>query len=345
MFLNLCWLLVAVAYQAEGRVDKDFTKCSQAFYNNTMPVGFEGIATPHDFKEIPDGITTISDLKSPAYICQTLGGNSYYATLYDRGRRIPLYSAYILDRNSIDPKPNCTRTSTFKLEPQLIYRNLTENMQSSKDTGQSIANYSKENIILLNISKNKPDNLMKASQAVDYDYGSKTDPNKPTTATKYTRGHLNPCGHHKEKENFLSTFTLTNVVPMVAELNNGEWSKYETEMISISAGCDKMYVVTGAVPGNNKLNDRVTIPSYVWNAYCCVDGFSEPIKSGGAIAANDKALITDNKFKVVKMELSDLQDELKKHLGISNNIEFEIFQQCKEWRTVGDHHEYSFPEE
>ncbi|XP_040202171.1 endonuclease domain-containing 1 protein-like [Rana temporaria] len=337
MFLSLCWLLVAIAYEAEGLVAEDFTKCSEVFYKQKMPVGLEVIAKPHDFKEIPDGIKKISDLASPAYICQTHGSKSYYASLYDRGRRIPLYSAYILDRKEAKEQAECKRPGSFQLEPQLIYRELTENMQLINPTKQKIKEYNKNNGISEKYPKNQQNSLIKASQAIDDDYietRSTTKAPTSTTTTKYksnySRGHLNPCGHHNDPQNYKSTFTLTNVVPMKPELNNDVWSEYEIEMIKISADCGgKMYVVTGSVPGNNALKDRVTIPNYVWNAYCCVDNLGKPVKSGGAIAANDKELAPNKKFKVEKMELGALQLKLKNLLKLSNN--FEIFAcDCKE---------------
>lgn len=320
MFLSLCWLLVAIAYEAEGLVANDFTKCSEVFYKNEMPVGFQNIAKPHDFKEIPDGIKDQNDLASPAYICQTLGGKSYYATLYDRGRRIPLYSAYILDRKSNESNPQCKRTSSFNLEPQLIYRDVTENMQDIGHIQQTIKDYNRENDFSEEAPKNRPSNLMRASQAIDDDYSDKRN--------NYNKGHLNPCGHHNDPQNYLSTYTLTNVVPMKPVLNGGVWSQYEQAMTEISAGCGKMYVVTGSVPGNNVLKRRMTIPSYVWNAYCCVDNLGKPVKSGGAIAANDKELAPNKEFQVEKMELSALQVKLKNHLNLPNN--FKIFAcDCK----------------
>ncbi|XP_077326080.1 endonuclease domain-containing 1 protein-like [Lithobates pipiens] len=330
MYLSLCWLLVAIAYEAEGLVANNFTKCSEVFYQTKMPVGFEGIAMPHDFKEIPDGIKTISDLASPAYICQTFENKSYYASLYDRGRRIPLYSAYILDRKEAKEQPDCKRPGSFQLEPQLIYRELTENMQLTKDTKKTIKDYNQKNGISEKYPKNRVTNLTKSSQAIDEDY---TETPPPTTTTRYKnkfgRGHLNPCGHHNDPQNHKSTFTLTNVVPMKPELNNNVWSQYEIEMITISAGCEKMYVVTGSVPGNNVLKGRVTVPTYVWNAYCCLDNLDKPVKSGGAIAANDKQLAPRKTFQVEKMELSALQLKLKNLLNLSNNPE--IFAcDCKE---------------
>lgn len=209
-------------------------------------------------------------------------------------------------------------------------------MQLTKETRPTITKYNKNNGISERDPKNQPTNLMKASQAIDEDYieTPPTTTKTPTSTTikyqnKYGRGHLNPCGHHNDPQNYKSTFTLTNVVPMKSELNNDVWSKYEIEMITISAGCGKMYVVTGSVPGNNALKDRVTIPSYVWNAYCCVNNLGKPVKSGGAIAANDKELAPNKAFQVEKMELSDLQLKLKNLLNLSNN--FEIFAcDCKE---------------
>ncbi|XP_068128375.1 endonuclease domain-containing 1 protein-like [Hyperolius riggenbachi] len=328
-FLSILWLLLATVYEAEGRVAKDFSSCSQFFFNNQKPAGFESIAQPHDFKKIPDGIKRIADLSSPAYICQMSGGNSYFATLYDRGRRVPLYSAYILDRISGVVQPDCKRINQFKLEPQLAYRELSADMKPVADARTEIKNYNKKNGISEREEnkQNQPNNLLAASQAMDSDYDN----------SGYTRGHLNPCGHHGAKDNYVSTYTLTNMVPTLEELNNAAWGPYEIEMINIGkeAKCSQMYVVTGIVPGNNKIGKlnnkqepRVTIPSYVWNAYCCVNKNGAPIKSGAGIAPNDKSLINSNdksskkdEFSVDKMEIGELQDKLKKLL----NVEIVIF--------------------
>ncbi|KAF7689789.1 hypothetical protein HF521_013142 [Silurus meridionalis] len=48
----------------------------------------------------------------------------------------------------------------------------------------------------------------------------------------------------------------------------------------------KAYVVTGVVPGNTKLKNRVLIPSHYWTAFCCLDNNNKPKLSLGWSSVN-----------------------------------------------------------
>ncbi|KAM7389776.1 hypothetical protein PAMP_023733 [Pampus punctatissimus] len=102
------------------------------------------------------------------------------------------------------------------------------------------------------------------SQAVPQDY----------TNSRYTRGHLNPSMHQKTKEDREATFTLTNIVPQQKGSNSGPWNSLENDMLRKFRDFCKgpMYVITGALPYENEghwLKSRVSVPEYMWSAYCC----------------------------------------------------------------------------
>lgn len=102
------------------------------------------------------------------------------------------------------------------------------------------------------------------SQAVLQDYKN----------SSYTKGHLSPSMHHETKVNREATFTLTNVVPQQKGSNSGTWSSLESKVLrKFKAFCyGSMYVITGAMPyasGAHWINNRVSVPEYMWSAYCC----------------------------------------------------------------------------
>ncbi|KAM3924078.1 endonuclease domain-containing 1 protein-like [Leptodactylus fuscus] len=299
-------LFLATVNDIQALVDDDFSNCLKYFYKNHVPTGFEDIAQPDRFdrNNFPDGMNR-KDLNSPAYICQMFEGTSWYATLYDRGRLMPLYSAYIMDVNHGETPKECSRPQGFKLEPQLVYRGVSGDM--TRDAFTVLKNYNKEKGIDQTKEKNRPPYLLKRSQAGDNDY--------PTG--DYDKGHLSPCGHHSAvQDEYKATFTFTNVAPMIKELNNNIWSQYEIEMIKMSAQCKQMYVITGVVPGNVRVpRSRLIAPAYMWNAYCCIDNNDKPFFSGAAVAENIKHSQL-RKFQNV----GDFQSELKRLLGVSDDI-------------------------
>ncbi|XP_002932761.1 endonuclease domain-containing 1 protein [Xenopus tropicalis] len=300
MMLSLVWLLIAIAHKAEPFISENFTECREFFYNQSFPQGFQNISPPHHINHpnLPDGIKA-KELTSPAYICQRYKNIDYFASLYDRGRRVPLYSAYILDRR---PTDKCIpgRQTRFNVEPQLVDRKLNKAMLSQSATKGEIQKHFKIKNIQEALER------LRTSQAVSADYG----------ITGYHRGHLNPVCHHKNQVAQDATFTLTNAVPMNSSLNQGQWNVYEKKMIEIARDCNTTYVVTGIVPGNNSLNDRVNIPSHVWSAYCCVDNNGKPIRSGAGLANNIN-------YPVKVISVSELEVQLQR---LIQYISFSIFQ-------------------
>ncbi|NXP94734.1 ENDD1 protein, partial [Passerina amoena] len=179
--------------------------------------------------------------RNPAWICQHFRNSYHYATLYDRDRRIPVYSAY-----KYEPGPG-NRSNFWYAEPQLINPSYWKDMA----TEESISKRYK--ITLRQIGQ---------SQAINQDYKN---------LQGLDRGHLSPSGHQSGNNSKWATFTLTNIVPQNSKLNQGQWNYYESQtMAQKTRGCRTTYVITGAVPGNTYIsNNRVNVPSYIWSAACC----------------------------------------------------------------------------
>ncbi|XP_033488839.2 endonuclease domain-containing 1 protein-like [Epinephelus lanceolatus] len=171
-------------------------------------------------------------------ICQRYKNQYHFASLYHRQHRAPLYSAYILS-----PADGKRPISSWKYEPQLAFSRASPEMQQFHYPVD-------QNVI--------------ESQAVLDDYKN----------SKFTKGHLNPSLHQKTKEDREATFTLTNIVPQQKGSNSGPWSHLENEVLrKFKAFCNgSMYVITGAMPyesGPRWINNRVSVPEYMWSAYCC----------------------------------------------------------------------------
>ncbi|KAM4902031.1 endonuclease domain-containing 1 protein-like [Sylvia borin] len=257
----MLWLLVlqvlsSCLWLGHSEVVSSFASCPQFFYEGTFP---------NDVLH-PD---------NPAWICQRYSNSYHFATLYDRRRRIPVYSAY-----KYKPGAGKRPHTWWFVEPQLINKNNLKDMERES--------------VLISQHKFTLDQI-KDSQAVLDDYNK---------TTGLDRGHLSPSGHQDGRDSKTATFTLTNIVPQDRKLNTGQWNVYEAKtMPKMSKGCTTTYVITGAVPGNSYVADgRINRPSHIWSAACCVVG-TQPKKAWGVIAENDKD-------KVENLSLGDLEARL-----------------------------------
>uniref|UniRef100_A0A4W5KLM5 Uncharacterized protein n=1 Tax=Hucho hucho TaxID=62062 RepID=A0A4W5KLM5_9TELE len=176
-----------------------------------------------------DGIVQDQNRYKP--ICQLFKNMYRFATLYDTTNRIPVFSAYTFTGDG-GKRPY----QRWMIEPQL----------------EDEMNVDNKNV---------------KHQAANTDYLN--------NGLGLTRGHLFPCSYAPNDAAKRSTFTLTNAVPQYDTFNNGSWKTMELNvMTTLMENCKnnnqiKAYVVTGAVPSNIKLKNRVNIPDLLWTAYCC----------------------------------------------------------------------------
>ncbi|XP_039668994.1 endonuclease domain-containing 1 protein-like [Perca fluviatilis] len=173
-------------------------------------------------------------------ICQRYKNQYRFASLYHRQHRGPLYSAYILS-----PADGKRPSPIWKYEPQLVSYKASPEMQP----------FTTPNTVNSDVMK---------SQAVSQDYAH----------SGFTKGHLNPSMHQKTIVDREATFTLTNIVPQQRGSNEGTWAPLEKEVLGrFKAFCKgSMYVITGAMPYESEsrwINNRVSVPEYMWSAYCC----------------------------------------------------------------------------
>uniref|UniRef100_A0A3B4A940 Uncharacterized protein n=1 Tax=Periophthalmus magnuspinnatus TaxID=409849 RepID=A0A3B4A940_9GOBI len=181
---------------------------------------------------------------APSSICQRYMDQVHYATLYDTHRRLPIYSAYIFRKS--DGK---RRVDTpWMYESQLVVADETGNMRP------------------LPLSEDKPP-FIEDTQAVLEDY---------TDAIEYKRCPLNPDIHQAEPPQKSSIYTLTNVVPLRADLFDNFWNPYldriRRRLNNFCLG--KTFVVTGVTAAGDNIRrdnrDRIGIPKSIWLAYCCL---------------------------------------------------------------------------
>lgn len=108
--------------------------------------------------------------------------------------------------------------------------------------------------------------LIQDGQAVLEDY---------TDAVDYRRSPLNPDLHQSDQDDKSSTYTLTNVVPLIADFLEKAWNPY-LDLIRrrLNNFCHSTaFVVTGvtdlgtSIQRNNR--NRLAIPEHIWLAYCC----------------------------------------------------------------------------
>ncbi|XP_064181678.1 endonuclease domain-containing 1 protein-like [Anguilla rostrata] len=226
----LLLLLLTGARLAQASVGDTFGECSQFLYMRTPPAGLPGGGGGGG--------------GSFRRICQRYGDKPRYATLYDRARRLPVYSAYTFKKSDGQRRVD----TPWMYEPQLVSEEEGGNMKVLPPDEEL-------------------DPLLEESQVVLQDF---------VDATLYQRSTLNPDQHQADDDDKAATYTLTNVVPLLAPFLEESWTPYldvlRRRLNNFCRGTS--YVVTGvAVSGGPTIRrgntDRLAVPRYLWSAYCC----------------------------------------------------------------------------
>ncbi|XP_065137798.1 endonuclease domain-containing 1 protein-like [Paramisgurnus dabryanus] len=209
-------------------------------------------------------------------ICQKYENEYRFATFYNTTNRIPVFSAYRFIGKKIIKRPG----NIWRIEPEL------------------------------EPSPNDEMRVLYENQAIDEDFFNNT--------YNMSRGHLYPSCHSCDNITANSTFTMTNAVPQKINFNNGSWNRLEKTAIDVmDEYCrDKQHngqvlahVLTGAVPGNTTLNNRVNIPSHMWMTFCCYNISSSSWSSKAYWGANIEENINDN-VTISERSLEELQEFL-----------------------------------
>nr|XP_046235852.1 endonuclease domain-containing 1 protein-like [Scatophagus argus] len=229
-------------------------------------------------------------------ICQKYADKLRYATLYDSSRHLPLYSAYIFKKSDGKKRMN----TPWMYEPQLV---------SDDESG---------NMRVLPLTEDTPP-LIEDSQAVLDDY---------TDAVEYRRGLLNPDLHQSDPDDKSSTYTLTNVVPLITHFLDTSWNPYlDIIRRRLNNFCHgNSFMVTGVTVSGATIQrdnrDRLAIPKHVWLAYCCPQfdpnspyevRFMFP--SYGGYALNEQ-----NDHSVVEVPLKTLESFLKSQTDLGSDL-------------------------
>ena len=101
--------------------------------------------------------------------------------------------------------------------------------------------------------------------------GSNQALNADFLGSDYQTGQLYPFSLSSDPHT--ATFTLTNAAPMTPSFQE-RWyvnlnSLMERALTPQCGSGDDLYIITGAVPSDLKVKDRVSIPEFVWLAACC----------------------------------------------------------------------------
>lgn len=121
----------------------------------------------------------------------------------------------------------------------------------------------------------------------------------------FDKGHLFPIYHTHGRDTMLATSTLTNAAPQDRSFNRGQWMKHEMGVVTLVKNCGLVHSVTGVVPRNQVINNRVRVAQYYWRAICCSGG-GGPRGSWGFIGPDNNGRVQNGTVAWLENQLSTL---------------------------------------
>lgn len=113
----------------------------------------------------------------------------------------------------------------------------------------------------------------RTSFKVDLDINVKyrsTPKNYERTGQIYDRGHLANAQNAGDDAAMADTMLMSNIVPQVNSFNRGSWKTLETRLAKDVRRGATYYVITGAIPSDQYIDNKISIPKYLFKVV--VDG-------------------------------------------------------------------------
>uniref|UniRef100_UPI00398E58BC endonuclease domain-containing 1 protein-like n=1 Tax=Pristiophorus japonicus TaxID=55135 RepID=UPI00398E58BC len=243
-------LLLLLGFLARGRGDvvgrhQSLPECRAFFHQGEPPSGFVG--------------------PSQSHLCQRLDGKAYYATLFDRAGRLPVYSAFVYKHKAQGDVRQKGVDRTWKYEPQLGDPRADGNMRAISTEALR-------------------DPAVLRSQAVGGGAGA-YPMRLGAEGTTYVRGLLSPSRFGGSRAARSSAYSVTNAVAYPRRFHHASWKpamQRVARQVEEVCGGQRVYMVAGSVRGQRgreswapaKGKGRAAIPVNLWMAYCCENGAS-----------------------------------------------------------------------
>ncbi|KAE8300023.1 Endonuclease domain-containing 1 protein [Larimichthys crocea] len=231
-------------------------------------------------------------------LCQTYENSRWYVTVYDTRNKIPVFSAY-----KYQGPGQGQAEEYWKIEPQLENEADPNKNMMEEEKGKTYTH-----------------------QAMVADY---------VNSRGLDKGHCFPALHGFTNTEKTSTYTLTNIVPQAGEFNQGRWNTMEKCIGHvmddyISRSGMECFVVVGAQPSaNDKLNNKINIPSVMWSAFYCNNQ-----KWSIAGAHWDNNVPGSLKDRMIMKPVKDLEDNLMVDAFPKTNPEFVDKKVIKRWSSL-----------
>ncbi|WJM84044.1 DNA/RNA non-specific endonuclease [Dickeya chrysanthemi] len=98
------------------------------------------------------------------------------------------------------------------------------------------------------------------SSSSDYEYSG------------YDQGHMTPAGDMPDAQTQRESFSMSNMTPQLPKLNRLSWRKTEEYVRKLALQDGEVWVITGALFGNERIGNGVSVPTLIYKAVSSQSG-------------------------------------------------------------------------